>query len=567
MVFIDERSFKRLVSLATCFTFLLTTASSNSFATTENQTSIYSDPVVEKALRSLTVKQKVGQLFIFGFMGKDLSKGLGETLRKHQPGGIIVFGRNIQTARQLANLNYAAQSLSIRTTKVPLFIAVDQEGGSVIRVKTPSPLPSALAIGGTKRSDLAYDAGASTGKLLRTLGFTMNLAPVMDVSDPSDDNFIGTRTYGKDPNLVAMMGSSFADGLNKNGILPTAKHFPGHGGVSEDSHQMTPAKEVSLQELLQLDLLPFAQIAREKAPWAVMLAHISFPKLDPSGAPATFSKPIVTDLLRTRLGYNGVVMTDDIEMAGAAGIKSVGERAVKAIDAGADLVMLAWNKTAQAEAVEAVNKAVQTGRISRLRLDQSVRRILTAKRSMLSRPLPKNPSTSVLLASLKSMDLKKVSEVTIQQRLSDAAQELDRDFVLEAAERPIYIFSASAAFFKSFKSALPKAKVKFVHLGENTPDLTRLMRTNENALGVFYLSGPRSADYANQLQTDITDRVIVINTETAGLLNDPDAFRHIVDIHFRHPDLGKLTAQHFFIPKSDPIEAAETAMRLPASQE
>lgn len=498
-------------------------------------------------------------------MGTDLSRGLSESIRKHQPGGIIIFGRNIKTARQLANLNYSAQALAIKTTKVPMFIAVDQEGGSVIRVKTQSPLPSALAIGGTKRADLAFSAGASTGQLLRTLGFTMNLAPVVDVSDPNQDNFIGTRTFGKDPKLVASMGSSFADGLKKYGIVPTAKHFPGHGGVAEDSHQMTPEKEVSLQELLELDLLPFAQIAREKTPWAVMLAHISFPKLDPTGVPATFSKPIVTEILRKRLGYEGVVMTDDIEMGGATGIKSVGERAVRAVEAGADLIMLAWNKKAQAQAVEGVYKAVKSGRISEARLDESVRRLLTAKRSFLGQPQMKNPTNAVLLATLRSPELKKVAESTIQQRLDDAGKELDRDFAIDAQEKTIYIFSASGSFFKSFKSAVPKSKLKYVHLNSRTIDLTALLRKNSQALGVFYLSGPKSAAFANQIQTDVAERVIIVNTETDGLLENPDSFRQIVDVHFRHPDLGKLTAKHFFIPRAEP-EMSETAMRLPAAE-
>lgn len=562
MVFINSGFFKRLLGLTMAASLLLSVATALA-RDEENLTSVNADPLIERTLRSLSLKQKVGQLFIFGFMGTDLSKGLGDTIRNQNPGGIIVFGRNIKSARQLANLNYSAQALSQKASKIPLFIAVDQEGGSVIRVKTPSPLPSALAIGEAKRPELAFEAGASTGKLLQTLGFTMNLAPVMDVSNPNDNNFIGTRTYGNDPGLVALMGSNFAHGLTKYGIVPTAKHFPGHGGVTEDSHQMTPAKDISLQELLKTDLLPFAQIARDKIPWAVMLAHISFPKLDASGIPATFSKPIVTDILRNRLGYNGVVMTDDIEMGGAAGIKNVGDRAVRAIQAGADLVMMAWNKKAQAEAFQAVYKAVKSGKISQTRVDQSIRRLLLAKRHLLSKPLRKNPTNSVLLASLKSPDLKKVSETIIRQRFDEAAKDLDRNFASEAAAQQIYVFSASRSFFNSFKSVLPKSKISFIRLNSNSSDINQVLRANTQAFGVFYLSGPRSADLANQLQTDVTDRVIIINTETAGSLENPDAFKQIVDVHFKHPELGKLTAQHFFTPQR---ELSETAMRLPSSK-
>ena len=178
-------------------------------------------------------------------MGEKLNHGLDSAIRGNKPGAIIVFGRNIKSADQISKLCYSAQAASYEATGVPLLIAVDQEGGNVTRIRTAPPLPSALALGKTRDPALAKEAGHGTGRLLRSLGFNMNLAPVMDVTDPSHDRFIGTRTFGDDPQLVAKMSTAFALGLQESDILPTGKHFPGHGGLNQDSHLGTPTKRAS----------------------------------------------------------------------------------------------------------------------------------------------------------------------------------------------------------------------------------------------------------------------------------------------------------------------------------
>jgi beta-N-acetylhexosaminidase len=512
---------------------------------------------IENQLSRLTLRQKVGQLFVFGFMGEDTDYGLGETIRKLQPGGIIVFGRNIKSARQLAALNFSAQRISKQMTELPLLIAVDQEGGDVIRIHTSPPLPSALALGQTQSAELAQQAGYHTGVLLKTLGFTMDLAPVMDVSDPKQYSFIGTRTFGKDPNVVALMGGSFASGLQRAGILPTAKHFPGHGGVRGDSHQMTPEREVSLNEMLKQDLLPFAALAKEKEPPAMMIAHVGFPKLDPTGLPATFSKTIVTDILRKRLGFNGVAITDDLEMEGAAAVEDIGERALMALDAGVDLLMFGWNKKLQARAVEAVLEAAQSGRLTESRIDESLRRILHAKYRIIHQAPLQFPSDSLLLSVLRNSDLKRVSELTLADRFKTSITEIDREFLEAAPSHPVYVFSALNSFFQSFHSERPKQNLKFFHLGAQAFDINKIMRANPQAFGVFYLSGPTAAELANQIQPDVAHRILLVNTETQSVLRSPDSFRHIIDVAFHHPDCGKMTAYYFFDPKYSAIARKE----------
>ncbi|MES2854219.1 MAG: glycoside hydrolase family 3 N-terminal domain-containing protein, partial [Bdellovibrionota bacterium] len=302
----------------------------NSFTSPSHRTSL--TPEYETILAKMPLDVKVGQMLMIGFKGQKIDDSLSLMIKKVKPGAIVLFGRNIRTARQTADLNESAQSLSRKLSQVPLLIAADQEGGNVVRIKTVYPLPSALALGLADDPGLVLRAGAATGTLMKTLGLNMNLAPVMDVAAPTRSKFLGTRSYSNDPGIVTKMSFGFAEGLETSGVLPTAKHFPGHGGFEGDSHLAAVENGDGKSQLEKVDLVPFTHMAAQsKLPWAIMLAHASYPALDPSRVPATFSRPIVTDLLRGKLGFNGIVLTDDIEMAGASTVADVNERAIRAI--------------------------------------------------------------------------------------------------------------------------------------------------------------------------------------------------------------------------------------------
>ncbi len=501
----------------------------------------------ERILKHLSLRQKVGQLFIFGFMGETIEGGLGKTIKTLQPGAIIVFGRNIKTARQTSELNYQAQSLSLESSGVPLLIAVDQEGGSVVRIKTAPPLPSALALGETGDNVLVHDAGYHTGILLKSLGFNMNLAPVLDVSDPEENSFIGTRTFGNSPALVSEMGQNFAGGLIQAGILPTGKHFPGHGDIMQDPHRTTPSRTRSLEQLWNFDLIPFTKLTQELNGWAIMTGHVAYPSLDATNMPATFSKPIVTDLLRKKIGFNGLVMTDDIEMAGAFAIKDVRERAVRAVEAGVDMVMVAWNKRLQNELVHGLYSAVKSGRISEARIDESVRRILLLKRRYVSFKKPQRPTNAQLLAALRSSALRRVSEQTLKSKFDRSLAGFNRDSLDSISPRPVFVFSGNEQFFRSFKDEIKNHPTRFYQLSNNQHfDIDRVMRANPLAYGVFYVNGTHSAAMLNHVASDSASRLIVVNTETQGVLQNPGQFKYVIDVYFRHPSLGKMTAFYFF---------------------
>lgn len=501
----------------------------------------------EAILKRMTLAQKVGQMFLIGFMGQTADQGLTQIIAEVRPGGLILFSRNIHAAPQVVSLVMEAQKTAFKASGVPLLVGVDQEGGNVIRIKTSLPLPSALAFGEAGEKTIVETAGQATGNLLKILGINMNFAPVLDVNDPTKPSFIGTRTYGSEPHLVSDMGVSFSKGLSLAGVMPTGKHFPGHGGIDSDSHKGTPQKNVGLDEMKRSDLVPFTEMKREFGDgWAVMLGHVAYPQIDSSGMPATFSKPIVTGLLREQIGFNGLIVTDDIEMAGAATFKEIGERALHAIDAGADMIMIAWNKRLQRSLSVALQKAVQSGRLPIARVDESVKRILIAKRQV-AKPRTSPPTNAELKLALKNPKFTEVAERAMAIRFNRAPVAKEVAFREYADGKPLLVFSGNARFSELFRRALPGRAVRFYALDAERPDLIdRAMRANPGSAGVFYVSGQETAKVVNQISDDVRRRMLVVSVETSGALKNADQFGSFADVYYRHPALGRLIAEHYF---------------------
>jgi beta-N-acetylhexosaminidase len=513
-----------------------------------SQSTLAKESAEDVFLRKMPLRKKIGQMFMIGFQGTKIEEGLGETIDTVSPGGLVVFGRNIETARQISDLLLAAQSRSSSSSRVPLLVATDQEGGDVIRIKTSAPLPSALAFGKTDRPDLAEASGFATGRLMKTLGFNMNLAPVLDVSDPKQMMFIGTRTYGNDPALVGRMAVSFSEGLIKAGVLPTGKHFPGHGGITEDSHEGIAEKHSSAEELRARDLIPFAKMQESFASrWAVMLGHVVVPSLDPTRSPASLSKPIVTDLLRKEMGFEGLVLTDDIAMGGAAQVKDTRERVLKAIDAGADMVMVAWNRKLQHDLISVVEKAVRNGRIPLSRINASVRRIIDAKRLYANNHL-RPPTDNEIRQVLKNPKFSEIGAAMMMARFQRSPDKDEIEFREFANDKHILLFSANERFPRSFREGLPKGrKFRVFNLDVNRSyDINKVMLANPEAVGVFYMSGYQAAKIAAAIGEDVARRMLLVTVEAPGIIKNAGDFRNIADVYYRHPDLGRLVANFYF---------------------
>nr|BFE86744.1 hypothetical protein GCM10020093_093450 [Planobispora longispora] len=311
-------------------------------------------------------------------------------IAKYRPGGVILFpwAQNVKNVRQVVALTNGLQAASPR---IPLLVGADQENGLVSRLAPlVTKFPGASVIGSTGDPSLARRAAEATGAELRALGVNLDFAPVADVNINPRNPVIGPRAYGSDPKKVAPMVAAAVRGFHDAGIAATAKHFPGHGDTGVDSHTGLPVIRHSRAQWDRLDAPPFAAAIREDVDM-IMSAHVVMPKLDPSGDPATLSKPILTGLLRQRLGFEGVVSTDALDMAGVRKKYGDGEVAVRAILAGADLLLMPPDYR---KAHAAVLAAVESGRIPAERLDESVRRLLTLKagRGILERAPAADPA-------------------------------------------------------------------------------------------------------------------------------------------------------------------------------
>jgi beta-N-acetylhexosaminidase len=344
---------------------------------------------IDKILDSMTLEEKVGQLLIVGFGGTSVTRHSRRWLTDRRVGGVALFSRNIKGFEQTAR--FARELHGLTKGHIPIFLALDQEGGNVIRVREGAMLlPGNMALGATREASLAYVAGQALGVDLRLLGFNMNLAPVLDVNSNPKNPVIGIRSYGERPELVAKLGAWYVRGQQEMGLVAVAKHFPGHGDTQSDSHFSMPAITADLNRLDAVELAPFKK-AIEAGLDAVMTAHIALPQVTGDRElPATLSKTILTDLLRKRLGFEGIVITDGLEMQGIVKKYGSGRAAVLAVLAGADMPMILWTRKVKEEVYQALLKAVEKGELSHRRLDQSVRRILKVKinRKLFKRRLP-----------------------------------------------------------------------------------------------------------------------------------------------------------------------------------
>ena len=351
-------------------------------ATTEKQNDAkVLDEVVEAIISEMTLEEKVAGLFVVapeGITGVDTAVQAGDgtktALEKYPVGGIIYFKKNIQSEEQIKKMI----ENSVSYCKYPMFIAVDEEGGTVARLADALKLENVgpmADIGSSGDTNKSYEAMKTVGTYLTSYGFNLDFAPVADVLTNKDNTSIGDRSFGSDPSVVAGMVTAAMNGLEETGVTACIKHFPGLGDAAEDTHNGLAVIDKSLDELKQTELVPFIS-AIENGANMIMVGHMSLPQITGDNTPATMSKEVISEVLRSELGYNGVVITDAMNMGAITEYYGADEAAIRAFKAGADMILMPEDFKL---AYEGVIEAVKDGTISEERINNSLKRVFRIK--------------------------------------------------------------------------------------------------------------------------------------------------------------------------------------------
>ena len=336
----------------------------------------------------MTLKEKIGQRLMTGFPGTEMSEEFRQAVREYKVGNVILFKENVADCAQLKQLCRDIQDFVRQETGHSAFIAIDQEGGVVTRLREDGVnIPGAMALGATGNPENAYAAGKLIGRELRALGPNFNFAPSVDVNCNPRNPVIGVRSYGDDPVAVGRFGARAIQGFMEGGVLSTAKHFPGHGDTDLDSHLALPCVDKSMEQLEKMELIPFRAAVEAGVP-AVMTSHILYPQIEPENIPATMSRRIMTGILREKLGFRGIIVSDCMEMAAIRANYGVSEGTLAAFRAGVDLVEITHHPLWCCEAAQRILDAAENGELDMNEMEASVQRILDAKKQWIDEMEP-----------------------------------------------------------------------------------------------------------------------------------------------------------------------------------
>jgi beta-N-acetylhexosaminidase len=335
------------------------------------------DLLIKEKINKMSLDEKIGQMFIVGFKGDTPNDEIKSMIQKYHVGGIILFRNNITDPEQMLSLINSLKFLNSKN-QAALFMSVDEEGGRISRMPDQlEKLPTNEAIGKINDPQLSFNIGGVLAYELKAFGFNMDFAPVIDIFSNPKNTVIGDRAFGSEPDIVSSLGIQTMKGLQAGGVISVVKHFPGHGDTLVDSHIGLPTVDYDLKRLESFELKPFQAAIENKAD-AVMVAHILMKTIDPI-SPASMSKTMITDVLRDKMGFTGVVVTDDMTMGAIVENYNIGAAVVKSVNAGSDIILVCHGYDNQVNAINSLKSAVKNGRIAEERLNDSIYRILKLK--------------------------------------------------------------------------------------------------------------------------------------------------------------------------------------------
>lgn len=362
------------------------------------------DPI-EEILSKLSMDEKIGQLIIAGFEGTELNDEVVKLVDEYKVGGFILFSRNILDENQTIKLLNDIKDLNSKNN-IPLFLSIDEEGGRVSRLpKSYVKLPEAAVFGKKNNKALSYELGKILGERVKALGFNMDFSPVLDINSNPKNPVIGNRAFGSNVETVVENGIEAMLGIKETNVISVVKHFPGHGDTSIDSHVNLPMVDKTKDELKSFELVPFINAIENDAD-AIMIAHILYPKIDSN--PATMSSKIIDDLLRNELGFNGIVISDDMTMGAIVENYTLEEAVLSFLKGGGDIALICHGYENILKAVESIKEAVRTGELPEEKINEKVYRILSIKEKY---NLKDEPIEDIDLTDINNRTLELINKV------------------------------------------------------------------------------------------------------------------------------------------------------------
>ena len=338
-----------------------------------------------KSPEDMTLEEKLGQMFVTGFPEGEMDDSFIRLVKEYKVGNVILFKENLSGREQIKGLCSDIQSLMEQETGAPAFITIDEEGGIVSRLPDSlGKMPSAMALSSLGSEEKLYEAALLSGKQLAQLGVNFNLAPVLDVNSNPGNPVIGIRSYGADAETVWKYAKETVKGYRDAGVLCSGKHFPGHGDTVVDSHLALPTSEKSERELGELELIPFQRAVDLGIP-AITIAHVVYEQLD--SVPATMSRKIVSGLLREKMGFDGLIISDCMEMNAISSEYGIERGVAAAVAAGIELIFISHRHDKVKSAIETLRREITEGRISMELIDAAVGKILDFKKKYLGAPV------------------------------------------------------------------------------------------------------------------------------------------------------------------------------------
>jgi beta-N-acetylhexosaminidase len=483
---------------------------------------VESEESIDRFVEEMDRKQLLGQVFFLGYVGTTPSKSILEWIEERNLGGINIFTRNADTLKQLAESIKIMQELALGSNyQIPLLIATDQEGGWVRHIMQCSENPGNMALGSASIPEDAFWTGYYIGMELRALGINMNFAPAVDVYYEETTPGIGPRSFSSDPILAGLLAVAYFQGMEAAGVISTAKHYPGHGGAEEDSHGFLPVVNLSFEELWNKDLVPYRFLIKEGL-LAIMCGHLAFPQIVDVTEPSTINSFFANDVLRDMMEFEGILITDDMEMYGVAGNNmDIGETCKRALEAGNDMIMISHTIFLQEKCWDSLYRFVQEDDDFYQRVKEAVKRILKVKLKLVENNFPLIPDSNIVSEIIPDSEAEEFF-FNSSCRAVTVIRNNDIPYEPEPGEK-ILLVSQVNRFLQEGKLKYPEADTCYFSFApmewssQADRDLVRNMASMYDTI-IFCLLNWNSFEVLNELK-NFKGRVIVLSGLTPVYLN------------------------------------------------